>query len=136
MYKKYLCYFSWFSFSIFVNSFFLLIFSIFFISLKLYHPPINYTRSFARLIPFIKFKKREKHSWKSVTFCGRQAKVILFHGCFSGFLNCTNGTKSRKASHIFLILHLTIINLPGFRNTNRKFYAIKYFFLIKELNFL
>ena len=22
------------------------------------------------------------------------------HGCFSGFLNCTNGTKSRKASHM------------------------------------
>ena len=27
-------------------------------------------------------------------------KVSLFHGCFSSFLNCTNGTKSRKASHI------------------------------------
>ena len=25
-------------------------------------------------------------------------KVRLFHGCFSRFLNCTNGTKSRKAS--------------------------------------
>ena len=27
-------------------------------------------------------------------------KVALLHGCFSRFLNCTNGTKSRKASHI------------------------------------
>ena len=27
-------------------------------------------------------------------------KVTLFHGCFSRFLNCTNATKSRKASHI------------------------------------
>ena len=26
-------------------------------------------------------------------------KVSLLHGCFSGFLNCTNGTKPRKASH-------------------------------------
>ena len=26
-------------------------------------------------------------------------KVILLHGCFSRFLNCTNGTKSRQASH-------------------------------------
>ena len=27
-------------------------------------------------------------------------KVTLLHGCFSRFLNCTNGTKSRRASHI------------------------------------
>ena len=27
-------------------------------------------------------------------------KVLLLHGCFSRFLNCTNGTKSRKASEI------------------------------------
>ena len=25
-------------------------------------------------------------------------KVTLLHGCFSGFLNCANGTKPRKAS--------------------------------------
>ena len=29
-------------------------------------------------------------------------KVILLHGYFSHFLSCTNGTKSRKASHICL----------------------------------
>ena len=27
-------------------------------------------------------------------------KATLLHGCFSGFLNCTNGTKSRNASHL------------------------------------
>ena len=27
-------------------------------------------------------------------------EVTLFHGCFSRFLNCTNGTKSRKTSHM------------------------------------
>ena len=27
-------------------------------------------------------------------------KVTFLHGCFSRFLNCTNGTKSRKASHL------------------------------------
>ena len=27
-------------------------------------------------------------------------KVTLLHGCFSRFLNCTNGTKLRKASHM------------------------------------
>ena len=26
-------------------------------------------------------------------------KVTLLHGCFSRFLNCTNGTKLRKTSH-------------------------------------
>ena len=40
------------------------------------------------LVPFEKFKKREKHPWRSVTF----------YACFSRFLNCSNGTKSRKAS--------------------------------------
>ena len=28
-----------------------------------------------------------------------QAKVTLLHGCFSPFLNCTNATTSRNASH-------------------------------------
>ena len=42
------------------------------------------------LVSFIQFKKREKHP----------LKVTLLHGCFSHFLNCTNGTKSRKASHL------------------------------------
>ena len=27
-------------------------------------------------------------------------KVTLIHGCFSRFLNCINGTKSRNASHM------------------------------------
>ena len=27
-------------------------------------------------------------------------KVTLLHGCFSRFLNCTNGTESRKTSHM------------------------------------
>ena len=50
-------------------------------------------------VPFVKSKKREKHPWRSVTF-SKVAKVTLLHGCFSHFLNCTNGTKSRKASHM------------------------------------
>ena len=28
-------------------------------------------------------------------------KVALLHGCFSRFLNCTNGSKSRTASHMW-----------------------------------
>ena len=53
------------------------------------------------LVPFVQFKKREKHPWRNVTFSKVLLKETLFHGCFSRFLNCTNGTKSRKASHIY-----------------------------------
>ena len=63
------------------------------------------------LVPFAQFKKRGKHSWKSATFSKVAAatllKVPLLHGCFSRFLNCTNGTKSRNVSHL-LILSLVI----------------------------
>ena len=57
------------------------------------------------LVPLVPFKKREKHPWRNVTFnkvAGSPATLIkgtLLHGCFSRFLNCINGTKSRKASH-------------------------------------
>ena len=53
------------------------------------------------MLPFVQFKKREKHPWKNVTF-GKVAllKATLFYGCFSRFSNCANGTKSRKASHV------------------------------------
>ena len=51
-----------------------------------------------------KFKKREKHQWRSVTLtkvAGEKPatllKLTLLHGCFSHFLNSTNGTKSRNA---------------------------------------
>ena len=42
----------------------------------------------------VPFKKREKQLWGSATLL----KVALLHGCFRRFLNCTNDTKSRKAS--------------------------------------
>ena len=62
------------------------------------------------LVLFAQFNKREKHSWRSVTFSkvvgfslpATLLKATLFHGCFSRFLNCTNGSKLRKASHIIL----------------------------------
>ena len=43
------------------------------------------------LVPFVQFKTHEKHPWRSVTF----SKVARY-------LNCTNGTKSRKTSHFKL----------------------------------
>ena len=46
------------------------------------------------LVPFVHFKKREKHPWRSANF----SKVAGFS--LSRFLNFTNGTKSRNASHI------------------------------------
>ena len=56
------------------------------------------------MVPFVQFKKRETHPWRSVTFIkvaepAFLIKVTLLHGCFSRFLNCINGTKSRNASH-------------------------------------
>ena len=49
------------------------------------------------LIPFVQFKKREKHPWRSVNF----SKVAGFlHGYFSRFLNCKHGTESRNAPHL------------------------------------
>ena len=63
------------------------------------------------LVPFIQFKKREKHPWKSVTFSkvaseepATLRKVTLLHGHSSRFLNCTNDTKSHNASHLILYL--------------------------------
>ena len=35
-------------------------------------------------------------------------KVTLLHVCFSRFLNCINGTKSRKVSHIFALLKVSL----------------------------
>ena len=55
------------------------------------------------LAPFLQFKKHETHPWRSVTFSkvtGFSLKVTFLHGCFSRFLDCTNGTKSRNAPHI------------------------------------
>ena len=50
-------------------------------------------------------QKREKHLLLLVT---------LLHGCFSRFLNCTNGTKPRNASHIMNenAFHFIYLKLP------------------------
>ena len=52
------------------------------------------------LVTFASFTKREKHPLRSTTFNNVAGlKATLFNG-FSRFLNCTNRTKSRNASHI------------------------------------
>ena len=65
------------------------------------------------LVPFIQFKKREKYPWRSATFIkvaglktATLIKVVLHHGCFSRFLNCTNGTKSCKKSQMKLSIKI------------------------------
>ena len=45
------------------------------------------------LVPFVQFKKREKHPWRIL-------KVTLLHGCFSRFLDYTDGTKSCNVSRL------------------------------------
>ena len=52
--------------------------------------------------------------WKPATLL----ILTLLHGCFSRFLNCTSGTKSRNASHI--IYHI-IYHLDWFVNKCTKF---------------
>ena len=66
------------------------------------HPAKSICDTLSNLVLFVQFKKREKHPWKSITFSqpATLLKVTLLHGCFSHFLNCTNGTKSRNASHL------------------------------------
>ena len=79
------------------------------------------------LVPFVQFKKRENTHGGVVILVKLQAstcnftksntppwvlsrflnctrpitslKITLLHECFSSFLNCTNGTKSHKATH-------------------------------------
>ena len=48
------------------------------------------------LIPFAKFKNVKNEA----VFIQALPRASLLCGCFSRFLNCPNGTKSRKASHI------------------------------------
>ena len=66
------------------------------------------------LVPFVKFKKREKHLLKPATLL----KLTLLHGCFSRFLNCANGTKSCNA------LHVTNLFQPLDITVNRSFKAL------------
>ena len=48
------------------------------------------------LVPFVQFKKRERHPWRSVTF----SKVAG-----SRVLNCTHGIKSHKALLVYALIH-------------------------------
>ena len=58
------------------------------------------------LVPFARFKKREKNIHGGVLILVKLKPATLLnltflHGRFSRFLNCANGTKLHNASHIF-----------------------------------
>ena len=60
---------------------------------------INKCDALQDLLPSVQFKKLGKHPWRSFTF---RLKVTLLYGCFSHSLNCTNSTKLREASQIWI----------------------------------
>ena len=53
------------------------------------------------LVPFAQFKNMKNTHGGVLLLVKLQAKTLL-HGSFSRFLNCTNGTKLRKTSHMSL----------------------------------
>ena len=58
------------------------------------------------LVPFVQFKKREKHPRTNVTFSKAAGWSIPPSPCvFFTFLNCADGTKSYNASHITICIH-------------------------------
>ena len=65
------------------------------------HQQVQIWDASRNLVLFVQFKECEKHPWRSVTF---SLKVKLLHGCFPSFLNCTDGSKSCKASHLLICI--------------------------------
>ena len=66
------------------------------------------------LLTFVQFEKREKYLKRIVTWRRVQPatslKVTVLHGCFSHFINCVNGTKSRNAPQISVYgIHLLVL---------------------------
>ena len=88
------------------------------------------------LVPFVQFKKCEKHSSRSVTFSkvaglkpATLLKVKFFHGCFSRFLNCVNGTKSHNASYLVLLEIWNLSVQSVFANVHYKKLSMIHFIL-------
>ena len=73
------------------------------------------------LVPFVQFKKREKHPWRCVVFSKVAAcnftKSNTPPWVFSLFANCADGTKSRKASYIKFWHLICVWYLSGARTS-------------------
>ena len=85
------------------------------------------------LVPFVQFKKREKHPWRSVNFskvAGLKLKACNFTKSdtppwvFFTFLNCAHGTKSRNAPHIISAIESTHHKMPKGNDFNKCFTGI------------
>ena len=64
--------------------------------------PLKFTANEHRNRHFIIHLITEE-SHRNMWCVGRLLKLTFLHGCYSRFLNCTNGTKSRNASHIWIL---------------------------------
>ena len=78
------------------------------------------------LVPFLQFQKVENtHGWVLLSVL----KVTPLHACFSCFLIRKNGTKSRKASQIMIIiimkLTITYISIYLFHATDLFLHPLK-----------
>ena len=62
-----------------------------------------YIFSFFFFFFFLFNLKNVKNTYGGVLLLGLQLKVKLLHGYSSRFLNCANGTKSCKASHLMIL---------------------------------
>ena len=62
------------------------------------HPVCDALRD---LVANVKFKKREKHKWRSVTFSQPATLPSNTSPWVFFTLNCENANKFRKASHMF-----------------------------------
>ena len=84
------------------------------------------------LVPFVQLKKREKHSWGSVTCSSNTPPWVFFP-----FLNCRNGAKSHKASRMIIYsAPFYSFAVIGLKHTGKriltKFTAQKMKFSIKD----
>ena len=75
------------------------------------------------LVPFVQYKKGEKHTKRGVTFSKNFIKsntppCSCLHRCFSSFSNWIIGSKSRKASHRVMTSNIT---LPAGTEANLEF---------------
>ena len=68
--------------------------------------------SLHKLVPFVQFKKREKHSWRSVTFKSNTPPWMFFtfiaqrirYVCFNAFISCFNHLAGAHFNHCTVCL--------------------------------
>ena len=72
------------------------------------------------LVPFEQLKKREKHQWSGIKFSTvAKSKSNTPTWVFFTFLNCTNGTKSRKTLHFISDAQVTMTNKLAVGSLNK-----------------